>query len=83
MLDNTLTGHKGRYPTVEEMEEYFKEILKHKDIVHYTLSFDSVMKDVDDLTSGNKRLLETSNPVVLPVAAPIKILVTSADVLHS
>jgi cytochrome c oxidase subunit 2 len=28
-------------------------------------------------------LLETTNPVVLPYSVPIKVLVTSADVLHS
>ena len=83
MLDADFGPNKPRRITVEEMHEFFKEVVKHKDIVHYTMRFDSVMKDIDDLNPGAKRLLETTNPVVLPVAAPIKILVTSVDVLHS
>lgn len=83
MLEADFGPVKPRYITEEDMRIYFKEVVKHKDIVHYTMSFDSTMQDVDDLNPGTKRLLETTNPVVLPVAAPIKILVTSVDVLHS
>jgi cytochrome c oxidase subunit 2 len=56
---------------------------KMKPVVHYSISFDSVMISTEDLANGGKRLLEVSNPVVLPVGVPIKTLVTSADVLHS
>ena len=37
----------------------------------------------DDLELGQLRLLEVDNRVVLPVATHIRVLVTSADVLHS
>lgn len=36
-----------------------------------------------DAASGQKRLLSTDNPVVLPVDTNIQILVTAADVLHA
>jgi len=57
--------------------------VKYKPVVHYSLMFDSVLIDTDDLEFGLRRLLETTNPVVLPYSVPIKVLVTSADVLHS
>jgi len=57
---------------------------KYKPVVHYSLKFDSYSINTDDLFElGLKRLLETTNPVVLPYSVPIKVLVTSADVLHS
>ena len=37
----------------------------------------------EDLKPGMKRLLEVDNPVVLPVGKNIRILTTSADVIHS
>lgn len=39
-------------------------------------------KEIDE-SKGQKRLLSTDNPVVLPIDTNIQILVTSADVLHS
>lgn len=36
-----------------------------------------------DTSKGQKRLLSTDNPVVLPIDTNIQILVTSADVIHS
>jgi len=49
------------------------------------LTFTSYMipdKDID-LEKGQRRLLSTDNPIVLPVDTNIQILVTAADVLHS
>jgi len=37
----------------------------------------------DDLEKGYFRLLEVDNRVVLPVKTHIRVLITSADVLHS
>ena len=37
----------------------------------------------DDLTGGSLRLLEVDNRVVLPINTHIRVLITSADVLHS
>lgn len=47
------------------------------------IAFDSYMVADDDLELGQLRLLEVDNRVVLPVATHIRVLVTSADVLHS
>lgn len=47
------------------------------------LIYDSYMIPDADLVSGDFRLLEVDNPVVLPVNTSIRLLVTSADVIHS
>jgi len=41
------------------------------------------MVETADLKTGEFRLLETTNPIILPVNEYIKILVTSDDVIHS
>jgi len=46
-------------------------------------TFDSYMIPTPDLTVGSFRLLEVDNRVVLPVSTHIRVLITSADVLHS
>jgi cytochrome c oxidase subunit 2 len=45
--------------------------------------FDSYIVAEGDLIKGDFRLLETDNRVNLPSQIPIRVLVTSADVLHS
>lgn len=52
---------------------------------HGDISFRSYMKKAEniDTSEGEKRLLSTTQPVVLPVDTNIQVLVTSADVLHS
>lgn len=47
------------------------------------LNFDSYMLHEDDLTLGQLRLLEVDRRVVLPAGVCIRMLTTSADVLHS
>ena len=47
------------------------------------LAFDAVMLTDDELAEGQRRLLETDNPVVLPVDTKIRLLVTADDVIHS
>jgi cytochrome c oxidase subunit 2 len=47
------------------------------------VSFDSYMVLEDDLPEGGLRLLEVDNRLYLPVNTPIRMLITSADVLHS
>jgi cytochrome c oxidase subunit 2 len=47
------------------------------------LSFDSYMIEESDLPEGAFRLLEVDNRVVLPIRTHIRVLVTSADVIHS
>jgi len=48
-----------------------------------SLNFDSYLVNVDDLTTGAFRLLEVDNRVILPINTHIRLLITSADVLHS
>ena len=47
------------------------------------IQFDSYMVAEDDLTQGQLRLLEVDNRVVLPIEKHVRVLITSADVLHS
>jgi heme/copper-type cytochrome/quinol oxidase subunit 2 len=58
-------------------------LMKLKSVVHYTIEFDSTMVATEDLVEGDNRLYEVTEPIVLPVGVPIKVLITSADVLHS
>ena len=46
------------------------------------VEFDSYMLSTEDLESGGLRLLEVDNRLLLPVNTHIRLLVTSADVLH-
>nr|AEA11198.1 cytochrome oxidase subunit 2 [Selaginella moellendorffii] len=46
-------------------------------------TFDSYMITDDDLDVGQLRLLEVDNPIVVPAKTNIRMLITSADVLHS
>jgi cytochrome c oxidase subunit 1 len=48
-----------------------------------SIVFDSYMVLDEDLTKGSYRLLEVDNRIVLPEQTPIRLLVTSNDVLHS
>jgi cytochrome c oxidase subunit 2 len=41
------------------------------------------MVPTSDLTSGENRLLEVDNKLILPILTHIRVLVTGADVLHS
>nr|YP_009115636.1 cytochrome c oxidase subunit II [Grundulus bogotensis]AJB98419.1 cytochrome c oxidase subunit II [Grundulus bogotensis] len=47
------------------------------------LSFDSYMVPTQDLSPGQFRLLETDHRMVVPMNSPIRVLITSDDVLHS
>jgi cytochrome c oxidase subunit 2 len=47
------------------------------------LNFDSYMLAQNDLTLGAFRLLEVDNRIILPINTHVRVLVTSADVLHS
>lgn len=47
-------------------------------------SFDSnILSDADAAKKGEPRLLGVDNPVVVPVGAVVRVLVTSTDVIHS
>nr|YP_010439816.1 cytochrome c oxidase subunit II [Hyporhamphus paucirastris]UTC34212.1 cytochrome c oxidase subunit II [Hyporhamphus paucirastris] len=47
------------------------------------IGFDSYMVPTRDLLPGQFRLLEVDNRMVIPVASPIRVLVSAEDVLHS
>jgi len=47
------------------------------------LNYTSYMLPVENLNLGEKRLLETDNPIVLPTNNYICLYITSTDVLHS
>ncbi len=51
----------------------------------YEVSYLSNMKKDDELdaSKGDIRLLSVDNPVVVPVGATVRVLVTGADVIHS
>nr|ACU00329.1 cytochrome c oxidase subunit II [Siren intermedia] len=47
------------------------------------LTFDSYMIPTQDLLPGQFRLLEVDNRMVVPMESPIRMLISSEDVLHS
>lgn len=50
---------------------------------HGNFTFDAYLVAEEDLQEGQVRLLDTDNPVVLPVDTNIRVLVTASDVLHN
>nr|AJF36680.1 cytochrome c oxidase subunit 2 [Gefionella okellyi] len=48
-----------------------------------SIVFDSYMIPDDDLISGQLRLLEVDNQIVLPIYTHIRLLISSSDVIHS
>nr|QIA60628.1 cytochrome c oxidase subunit 2 [Metacalypogeia alternifolia] len=48
-----------------------------------SLTFDSYMTPEDDLELGQLRLLEVDNRMVVPAKTHLRMIITSADVLHS
>merc|ERR1712000_597261 len=55
---------------------------EYTDDLENPVSFDSYMVASDDLEPGQLRLLEVDNRIVLPTNTHIRLIVTSADVLH-
>ncbi len=49
----------------------------------YNIAFDSYMLPTEDLKSGQYRLLEVDNRIVVPSFAEVRLLITAADVIHS
>jgi heme/copper-type cytochrome/quinol oxidase subunit 2 len=45
--------------------------------------FDSNLVSDEDLEFGAHRILEVDNRLFLPVGVPVRLLITSSDVLHS
>lgn len=53
------------------------------DLKDININFDSYTKIEEDLKLGEFRLLDVDNLLVLPILTPIRVLVTSQDVIHS
>nr|ARB50145.1 cytochrome c oxidase subunit II [Perissonemia borneenis] len=47
------------------------------------IEFDSYMKSNNELENNEFRLLDVDNRVILPMKTPIRLLITSTDVIHS
>nr|YP_010610710.1 cytochrome c oxidase subunit II [Opisthoteuthis grimaldii]WAP91530.1 cytochrome c oxidase subunit II [Opisthoteuthis grimaldii] len=47
------------------------------------IEFDSYMTPTQNLTLGNYRLLETDHHLIVPMKTNIRMIITSADVIHS
>nr|WAP91517.1 cytochrome c oxidase subunit II [Opisthoteuthis sp.] len=47
------------------------------------IEFDSYMTPTQDLTLGNYRLLETDHHLIVPMKTNIRMIISSADVIHS
>lgn len=77
---------------------YFAETIKEADVTlkvignqwywkyeypDHKIEFDSTIVADNDLKPGMLRLLSVDKPVVVPVGAVVKVLVTASDVLHS
>lgn len=50
---------------------------------HGDFSFEAFMVPEDELVEGQKRLMDTDMPVVIPTGTKIRMLITSGDVLHN
>jgi len=64
--------------------EYILPVKEGNNVVSYTTKeFDSYLIPEDLLQPGDLRLLEVDNALHLPVGIPIRLLITSVDVIHS
>ncbi len=59
------------------------EIPHDKTFGLYTIQYDSYMMPTDELYPGFLRLLEVDNRLILPIKLNIRLLISSADVLHA
>lgn len=56
---------------------------EYSDYGSETIEFDSYMIPTSDLQSGDLRLLEVDNRVIVPIYTQVRVLVSATDVLHS
>jgi len=76
------TGGKTLQVTTSETDINGMHRVFEVDALH-SVKFDSVMKQTDDMKLGGLRNLTVDNPLVLPINTPIKLIITSNDVIHS
>jgi heme/copper-type cytochrome/quinol oxidase subunit 2 len=60
----------------ENDDEVSEDTLKNK-------NFESYLRSMENIKPGNLRLLEVDNRIILPVNTHIRLIVSSADVIHS
>lgn len=68
---------------VKDYKEFMSKLPYVRRAIYVRYNFDSLMKLEDDLINGSHRLLEVDNRLVLPVGVPIRLVITSVDVIHS
>nr|YP_010725908.1 cytochrome c oxidase subunit II [Caulophacus iocasicus]WDY83510.1 cytochrome oxidase subunit 2 [Caulophacus iocasicus] len=56
---------------------------EYSDYENKKIEFASYMIPTEELITGNNRLLEVDNRLIIPINTNIRILITAADVLHS
>jgi len=79
MMEEVVTGNEGY--AVEYINSLPTKTLPVED--YFTFEFDCFMVTEDDLESYDQlRLLETDQPICLPIDTHVRVLVTSVDVLH-
>lgn len=66
-----ITGHQWYWSYVHSKRELSQSV------------YDSYMIPESELVDGQLRLLDTNNPVFLPIKTHIRLIITAADVLHS
>lgn len=69
------------YVSVQDYNKY--NLYTSRTALPVSFEFDSNLVGDDDLLIGTHRLLEVDNRLFLPVGVPIRLLITSSDVLHS
>lgn len=78
---NKLMESQVNYVSVKDYNKYNLHISQMA--LPVSFEFDSNLISDDDLLIGTHRLLEVDNRLFLPVGVPIRLLITSSDVLHS
>nr|QFQ52402.1 cytochrome oxidase subunit 2 [Paramoeba aparasomata] len=68
---------------MESSSPHFRFKQNHEHELLYRYSFDSYMVPSEELEPGQTRLLDTTNPLVIPIARYASVTVTSVDVIHS
>ena len=57
--------------------------IKKQEAIWCSFSFDSVLINENELNYGSRRLLEVDNRIIVPTGTLIRLIITSADVIHS
>lgn len=78
---NELVESQVSYVSVADYNKY--NLQTSRMALPASFEFDSNLVGDDDLVMGTHRLLEVDNRLFLPIGVPVRLLITSSDVLHS